>query len=163
MQMFTVPQFIDAEDKIIGALTVRQFIICLVGIIIMAIAYKLFDMVLFIAVALLCVVLFGALAFVKINGRPFHFFLLNLVQTLKKPGLRVWNHKNQLKDATGEENDDGEALQETVNKNISPKKKMSESRLNELSLIVDTKGVYKGGDDEDVKIIDNNKNKNNNG
>ena len=32
MQMFTVPQFIDVEDKIIGPITTRQFIICLVGL-----------------------------------------------------------------------------------------------------------------------------------
>ena len=27
MQQFVVPQFIDVEDKIIGSITVRQFII----------------------------------------------------------------------------------------------------------------------------------------
>ncbi len=161
MQMFTVPQFIDAEDKIIGALTVRQFIICLAGLIIMVISYKLFDLVLFIIIGLLCIVVFGALAFVKINGRPFHFFLLNLVQTMKKPKTRVWNHKNSLKDLASEEQDEGGALQETVNKKDVPKKRLPDSRLNELSLIVDTKGVYKGGENENVRVI--NKNRKNGG
>jgi len=151
MQTFTVPQFIDAEDKIIGALTVRQFIICLVGIILMAISYKIFSFLIFIIVSIIFLVIFGALAFVKINGRPFHFFLLNLVQTVKKPKTRVWNHKNSLKDISNEE-DEGKALQETVNKNIS-KKKMSESRLNELSMIVDTQGLYKGRDNDNGKIL----------
>ncbi|KKS92044.1 MAG: hypothetical protein UV69_C0039G0006, partial [Parcubacteria group bacterium GW2011_GWE2_43_12] len=31
MQQFVVPQFIDVEDKIIGPITVRQFIIIMVG------------------------------------------------------------------------------------------------------------------------------------
>ncbi|MBD3248206.1 hypothetical protein GF382_02860 [Candidatus Falkowbacteria bacterium] len=153
MQMFTVPQFIDAEDKIIGALTVRQFIISLAGFIFIAIAYKIFDLGLFILVAILCFIVFGALAFVKINGRPFHYFLLNFIQTSKKPRLRVWNHKNSLKDLAKDEDDQGEALQETANKKIVSRKDLPKPRLNELSLIVDTKGVYKGGDEEAPEII----------
>lgn len=154
MQMFTVPQFIDVEDKIIGALTVRQFIISLTGFIIIAIAYKLFPVFIFIIVTILSFLVFGALAFAKINGRPFHFFLLNAMQTSRKPKLRVWNHKNSLRDIA-EEDDTGQALQETANKNITvPHKELPKSRLNELSLVVDTRGVYKGGDDEEPEIIE---------
>lgn len=155
MQMFTVPQFIDAEDKIIGALTVRQFIICLIGFLIIALCYKLVSsMVIFVVIVILCFMVFGALAFAKINGRPFHFFLLNILQTQKKPKLRVWNHKNSLKDIYNEEEDKGDAVQETVNKKlVVPEKSLPSSRLNELSLVVDTRGVYKGGDSADTEIL----------
>lgn len=153
--MFTVPQFIDTEDKIIGALTVRQFIICLVGFLIMALAYKLVSsMVIFVIIVIICFLVFGALAFAKINGRPFHFFLLNILQTSKKPKIRVWNHKNYLKDIFNEADDNGEAIQETVNKNLFSKEKLlPRSRLNELSLVVDTRGAYKGRDDELSEIL----------
>lgn len=147
MQMFTVPQFIDVEDKIIGAITVRQFVICLAGLVFIAIGWKLFDLGLFIVWGLLCIIVFGAFAFVKINGRPFHYFLLNVVQTSKKPRTRVWNHRNPLKDAPAAE-DQGKSIQ-TAPK-IVAKVKPKLSRLKELSLVVDTKGAYKGGEDEEI-------------
>ena len=152
MQMFTVPQFIDTEDKIIGAMTVRQFIISLVGIIVVVISYKIFTFLLFVIIAIFCFLVFGSLAFVKINGRPFHYFILNVVQTMKKPQLRIWNHKNPLKDAVISEENDGREVQESSS--APPKVRLAGSRLKELSLIVDTKGTYKGGEGEDVKIIE---------
>lgn len=148
MQMFTVPQFIDAEDKIIGPITVRQFIICLAGLIVIAISYKLFDFGLFVVIGILCFAIFGSLAFVKINGRPFHFFVLNFIQTTKKPGLRIWNHKNSLKDLIVSEENDGREIQES--RKIPAKLRPAGSRLNELSLIVDTKGMYKGEEDNET-------------
>jgi len=93
MQQFTVPQFIDVEDKIIGPITARQFVIFLAAAIVIAISYKIFDFTLFITfsiIVFLIAVLFG---FVKINGRPFHFFVLNIVQTVRRPGIRVWNNR----------------------------------------------------------------------
>jgi len=151
MQTFTVPQFIDTEDKIIGAITVRQFIILLAGAIVIAIAYKIFSFGLFILVGILCFIVFGGFAFVKINGRPFHFFVLNFVQTMKKPRLRIWNHKNPIKDIVFSDSI-GKEVQES--RFVPAKVRPAGSRLKELSLIVDTKGTYKGGDGNDVKIIE---------
>ena len=78
MQQFVVPQFIDVEDKIIGPITTRQFIMMLVGAILLAIAFKLFDTGLFVVFAILDIGIVATLSFVKINGMPFHFFLSNL-------------------------------------------------------------------------------------
>ena len=47
MQQFVVPQFIDVEDKVIGPVTVRQFLILLVGGGVLFIAYRLSDFTLF--------------------------------------------------------------------------------------------------------------------
>ena len=47
MQQFVIPQFIDVEDKIIGPITVRQFIIMLAGGGLVFISYKLSDFTLF--------------------------------------------------------------------------------------------------------------------
>jgi hypothetical protein len=149
MQLFTVPQFIDAEDKIIGPITVRQFIICLAGMAFIGIGWKLFDLSLFIVWGLVNFAVFGSLAFVKINGRPFHYFVLNFIQTSKKPRLRVWNHKNPLKDAVSAEDDKGEGVHAAA-KFIPVKPRPAGSRLRELALIADTKGQYKGGEDEEI-------------
>jgi hypothetical protein len=146
--MFTVPQFIDVEDKIIGPVTTRQFIICLVGLGILVPAWKFLSFGYFAFVAVFDVLIFGAFAFVKINGRPFHHFILNIIQTVKKPGLRVWNHKNYLKDLLAEETAAEEV--QTTAKPVAVKKRMVSSRLKELSLIVDTKGVYKGEEGEEI-------------
>ena len=148
MQQFTVPQFIDVEDKIIGPVTTRQFVIILAGCLLIAISYKLFDFSLFVTVGILLLGITGTIAFARINGRPFHFFILNLIQTFKRPGLRVWNHKIYLKE-------DYNLAKEKIIKKIPIndfKNYPTKSRLAELSLIVDTQGSYKGEDNPDNKI-----------
>lgn len=136
---FTVPQFIDVEDKIIGPITIRQFIISLAGFILMAIGYKLLDFTAFVAFCVFIFGVFGTFAFARINGRPFHYFVLNLIQTFKKPQLRVWN---QILSKTGEE--EMEEIIITKQATLMPTKQFSGSRLAELSLVVDTKGSYQG-------------------
>lgn len=151
MQMFTVPQFIDVEDKIIGPITARQFIICLVGLGFMVPAWKLLDLPWFIVLAFIDFIIVSSFAFVKINGRPFHYFVLNVIQTSKKPNLRVWNHHNPIKDLLSADEMATEEVP-TVTKPSAARERLVSSHLKELSLIVDTKGVYKGGE-EDEEIV----------
>ena len=56
--------------------------------------------------------------------------------------LMIWHHRNPLKDQEETE------PETTAKKQKEPPKKpgLSSSRLNELSLVVDTQGVYRGGD-----------------
>ena len=140
---FVVPQFIDVEDKIIGPINTRQFIIILAAAVIIFVEYKLSDFALFLVECVLTAGLAIVLAFVKINGQPFHYFLLNLIQTFKRPRLKIWNkeltakelrlmHKVEKKGKDKEEEP------------ITPKKPVSSSRLSEISLIVDTGGAYQG-------------------
>ena len=140
MQQFTVPQFIDVEDKIIGPITTRQFVIMMSGFALIGISYKIFDFSAFIVVGLLIFVIFATFAFVKINGSQFHLFLLNVAQTLKRPGLRVWNHVI----GKAESEYDFEEEKEIKEIPIAPAKHYSTSRLSELALMVDTKGAYRG-------------------
>ncbi len=140
MQQFTVPQFIDVEDKIIGPITTRQFLIILVAAIFVGIFYKVFDFSLFVFSSVIVALITFIIAFIKINGRPFHYFALNLIQTVKKPSLRVWN-KTYFTDSSIED-DDPEKNEIMPAKNIN----LKSSRLDQMSLIVDTYGQY-GGDD----------------
>jgi|SRR3989344_5247920 len=140
MHQFTVPQFIDVEDKIFGPITVRQFVILLAGSIVIAICYKIFDFSLFITLAILIVIFCGVFAFARINGRPFHLFVLNIIQTLKKSRLRVWNNSSGNKGVdvvTVEKRETNDTQAPIV-------KRHTASRLAELSLIIDTGGAYKG-------------------
>lgn len=141
-----MPQFIDVEDKIIGPITTRQFIILLVGALIIGIGYKLFDFSLFITFGLIMFAITGTFAFLRINGRPFHYFILNLWQTLKRPKLRIWYFiANEFDYKIDKVNF------VSVAKN-APDKHYTASRLAELSLIVDTRGAYRGEDSSSRNI-----------
>jgi hypothetical protein len=140
MQNFTVPQFIDVEDKIIGPITARQFIIMLSGFMLMVLFYKIFDFSLFLVSSLLTFAISGIFAFFKINGMSFHFFVLNFVQTFRRPSLRLWDNEfNAMR-----------IIEKKIEDNLEstyippPPKSFSKSRLSELALIVDTRGAYKG-------------------
>lgn len=138
MQQYTVPQFIDVENKIIGPITVRQFMIFLAAAIIIGLSYRLFDFSLFLTIAVVIFIIAVVFAFVKVNSQPFHLFLLNAVQTLRRPRIRVWN--NRL--VTIEPGDQTPVIRPAAQP--APLKFYKESRLAELALIVDTKGKYKG-------------------
>ncbi|MFA7314976.1 MAG: PrgI family protein [Candidatus Magasanikbacteria bacterium] len=137
MQQFVVPQFIDVEDKIIGPITTRQFLIMLVAGVLIFLFYRFGDFTLFI----FSVIFFGGLAlifsFVKMNGQPFHYFVLNIIQSVKKPSLRVW-HKHY-------DNKELDFLRKMVT--VAPemtmeKKQVKRRHIRDLALLVNTGGFY---------------------
>lgn len=134
---FVVPQFIDVEDKILGPLTVRQFILILFWGIFGFLLSKMFSMITFIFIAIFWSAFIFMLAFVKINGRPFHYFILSILQSLRLPKLRVW-HKEDT------EYEYRFAMPAAVKPKapIATKQALTASRLTELSLVVDTGGAY---------------------
>ena len=134
MEKFLVPQYIDIEPKIIGPVTVRQFIEMMICAMIDFIMYKLFFFNTFVLLGLLNTAIWLIIAFFKINGMPFHYFMLNLIQTLKKPKLRVWQ-KIKIKALPVEEK------KEEVVK-VPTKEFIGKSKLSDLSLLVDTGGAY---------------------
>ncbi len=138
MQKFVVPQFINVENKVIGPITVRQFLIFVGAAIIMAILYALLLFTYFVIFGAIIVAIAAVFAFAKVNGAQFHFFFLSIIQTLKKPKTRVWNNRAlavELKTVTSIKSDDGPP----------PRKQLyRRSRLADLSLVVDTKGRYRG-------------------
>jgi hypothetical protein len=68
---FQVPQFIETETKIIGPLTLMQFLFVAGGISVFALSYLLLNGIAFLVVAVLDLSFFGSLAFVKVDGMPF--------------------------------------------------------------------------------------------
>lgn len=142
---FVVPQFLDVESKIIGPITARQFLIMLGVLLVEFIIYRVF-LNLFLVIALGVPVLAVGLmfSFAKVNGQPFHFIVLNFIQTFRKPHLRIW-------DKTLSDSDIRTFLQKVEEEVVAPpvrKAPLERSRLNELTLVVNTGGVY--ASDEDV-------------
>lgn len=132
---FVVPQFIEVETKIIGPISARQFIILLVAAGLIYGLYELATFWLFAIGGVFILAAAGIIAFVRINSQPFHIFGLNLIQTLKRPKLRIW-YKTLLKFK------EKKLKEEATEELIIPKKDLNISRLTELSLVVDTGGAY---------------------
>jgi hypothetical protein len=87
---FQVPQFINVEDKIIGPLTLKQFLYILFGGIALFILYNLVNLFIFILLAIPIAALVYALAFIKIHKQPFINVIKNFLGFLKKPDFYVW-------------------------------------------------------------------------
>lgn len=139
MDKFIIPQFIDVEDRVIGPITVRQFLVCTFGGLLIFVAYKLSDFYLFLAETIIIAGVTAVIAFVKINGKNFHIFLLDLFEyLLKVPKFAIWQRSEyvpivkKIKEEKKEDN------------YIFVPKSMPSKKLSEISLIVDTGGFYTG-------------------
>jgi len=141
-QQFVVPQFIDVEDKIIGPITTRQFLIIMGTVLILFILYKILRFVYFVVTGLPILGGAAVFAFVRINGAPFHLFFLNILQTSRRPKTRVW-----YKDTTDAELRTLMAAAPAAPPKREPvKEEVSTSRLQELTLVANTGGVYNPDD-----------------
>ncbi len=140
---YIVPQFIDSEDKIFGPVTVRQFIICTVGGLLIFLSFKLSDFSLFVVETFIFGSLTIVIAFVKVNGKKFHNFFLDVLYFLfKTPKLAVWQKTdNNLMEKEVEE-------KAKVNNYVFQPKHLTRTKLSEISLIVDTGGAYVGENNE---------------
>ncbi len=141
MQQVVVPQFLDVEDKIIGPVTVRQFIEMVIGAIFIAILYRLLYLPYFLASAFVVFSITMIIAFAKINGQVFHIFMLNFFQTMINPKLKIWRKKATLKEIKDDLSKPKEEVLRSVKMSRRP---ISSSRLSEIALIIDTGGVYQG-------------------
>lgn len=138
MQQVVVPQFLDVEDKIIGPVTVRQFVEVVVGGLIIVLFYQLFTFPVFVVLGLIILSMTVVLAFARINGQPFHLFLLNFFQTLKNPKLKVWKKYSVEADYQEEKNNEASTAPLVMRPPIAS------SKISEIALMVDTGGIYQG-------------------
>ena len=139
MEQFTVPQFIDVEDKVFGPITTRQFIILLTASLFTFLFWKLFDLALFVIIVIFFDGFALLLAFMKVRGQYFHIFLLNFIETFKRPKLRLWHQAYtdaELREWVAYHPKKFEVVKIT-------KAPLKRSRLAELSLLVITGGAYR--------------------
>jgi hypothetical protein len=129
---FQVPQFIEVEDKIFGPLTFKQFIYIAGGVGFSVVIFIFLPTFLAIIIALPVILLAAALAFYKVNDKPF----INVVEAFVKYTLTnklyIWK-KEQKK-------------LEPNTKNLEPSSreqvyvpKLSEAKLKELTWSLDIK------------------------
>jgi hypothetical protein len=95
---FKVPQNIDIQDRILGPLTMVQFIYAVVGGGLCYAAFiaipSPFSFIFIVPIALFVT----ALIFLKINERPFLDFMVSIIEFSSTPKQRIWQHSNNLPD-----------------------------------------------------------------
>lgn len=126
---FQVPQFIDVEDKIFGPLTLKQFIYLSGGAGLIALIY--FYVPFFINIFLMPAIagLSAALAFYKINNKPFINMLESATMYFFRNKLYIW--KKEPKKAAPEKKSEEDVLTPF----LAPK--LSDSKLKDLAWSLD--------------------------
>lgn len=91
---YKVPQNIDMQDRILGPLTMLQFIYAVVGF---GLCYSVYSImpapvsyVLITPIALFTT----AMVFMKINERPFLDFIISVIEYSTVPRQRLWHHSD---------------------------------------------------------------------
>ena len=129
MMEYQVPQFIEVEDKIIGPLTLRQFIYVAGGAGIVVICLLLLPLVLGVIIAVPVAALSAALAFYKVNGKPFIEMLEYGIGYFLGRRLYLWKKEKNtvMPDATAA----------AAAPPITPKEQLSRRKLEELAWSLD--------------------------
>lgn len=90
MTTFQVPQFIEERSKIVGFLTLPQFLYVAGAGVIIFIAFKMLSFFLWLIVSSVVAALGIALAFLKVNGQPFPNIFLAGIGYIWKPRIYTW-------------------------------------------------------------------------
>jgi hypothetical protein len=90
---FQTPQFIEEKAKIIGPLSLNQFIFFLIAAGISFIAYQFFEFFIWLIITLIVFGLAIFLAFVKINGEPSNKIILHFFKFTVNPKIYVWQRQ----------------------------------------------------------------------
>lgn len=135
---FAVPQFTDVEDKLIGPLTLKQFLMLLFtgGVVLMF--WALFKLSIIFFLFALPVALLGILiTFAKFNGRPFFSYLFPVINYLSVPKSLIYKREgivvNLSKTAQPKKAGKQEAIKERLGGEAAA------SRLKKLAYLLDTK------------------------
>lgn len=87
---FQVPQFIETEDKIIGPLTLKQFLYLGAAGFMVFLLYFILELWLWIIIAGVMLLTSATLAFIKINGRPIIVFLKSALNYVWNPKIYIF-------------------------------------------------------------------------
>jgi hypothetical protein len=91
---FQVPQFIETEDKIIGPLTLKQFLYVAAGAVTIFILHYMLQSFIWLIFSLIIAATSLALAFVKINGQNFQKMAYYMFQFYWEPQNYLWQPEN---------------------------------------------------------------------
>ena len=91
MSVYKVPQDVEAEDKLLGPFSFRQFVFLIIAVIGIAIAYGLSTIFLPLAIIPVPIIIFfGALALPLKKDQPMEVYLAAVISFMLKPKKRLW-------------------------------------------------------------------------
>ncbi|MBX4189502.1 PrgI family protein [Candidatus Parcubacteria bacterium] len=125
---FQVPQFIEVEDKIFGPLTFKQFIYLAGSVGIAVILFALLPKFLAFVFGLPIVLFGAALAFYKVNGKPFIYTVEAFLKYTLGDKLYLWQKQERAPEVHKQE--------ASANPEVYIPK-LSQSKLKDLSWSLD--------------------------
>lgn len=137
-----IPQNIEREDKLVGPLTLKQFLYILAGAGLVFTAYQsyiagyLFAHEFFI-ISILVAAFTASMAFLPINGRPFVVFLGSLFSFIFAVKSHLWNKDNTMEDTKDIQ------TEESASTDLSQTEAIPRSELEKLAIVLDTGGKIK--------------------
>lgn len=91
MAVYKVPQDVEADDKLIGPFSFRQFIYLIIAIISIALAWGLAQLFIpLLIIPLPIIIFFGALALPLRKDQPMEIYLAAVISFYLKPRKRLW-------------------------------------------------------------------------
>lgn len=129
---FQVPQFLEVEDKLFGFLTLKQFLFVAGGAAIAYLVYTFLPGWISSPIITLVIPFALALAFVKVNTKPFIFFVEAVLRYIFSPRLYIWK---KIPNAPKKE---GESAQKQNNAGVYVPP-LSEHKLKDMAWSLDIK------------------------
>jgi hypothetical protein len=129
---YQVPQFIEVEDKIFGPFTLKQFIYLAGGAGLSFVVYELLSSLVLAFIPIIVIMAFSAaLAFYKVNNKPFIYVVEAAFKYMMSTKLYIWK-KEPNKKADN-------AVQEAKEYAGIMVPKISDSKLKDLTWSLDIK------------------------
>ncbi len=135
---YEVPQYIETEDKIIGPLTLRQFLYLLFGAIIDFLLYVFLNFFIWIIIALPVALLALALAFYKPGGQKFEKIFVAAFNWFLGARYFFWQRKEAKKSIKIENFEEALAKKEKKESKLKKATK-KEYKIDELVKMLDKK------------------------
>lgn len=124
---YQVPQFIEIEDKIFGPLTFKQFAYLVGGGGMCFVIYRFLPSFIALLLILPIAAFSGALAFYKVNNKPFLEVVISAIKFYMTDKLYIWKKETKK-------------INKTATEGLIPKvyvPKLSQSKLRELTWNLD--------------------------
>ena len=134
---FKVPQFIDIEDKIFGPFTFRQFAFLVGGGGMTFVLYKILGFWIGLIPMLLIIAFTICLVFVKINSKPFIYYVEAFFKYVISSKLYIWKQRLMKKSDIKEED-------VSIPTTVSNVPMLTENKLKDLSWSLDVQDKRDG-------------------
>lgn len=140
-QQHQVPQFVDVDDKIFGPLTAQQFLMFVMAFLVIgALWYSPLPKQATIVLAVPIIIFTLLLAFYKVNGRSFIWFMYAIAHFTFTGKMFLWERRGDLPHIRMGSAAMTESLAQRRGLAAGHRSPLSATRIQELTKILDTSG-----------------------